>query len=44
VYQTKIVIPIAIALLTELTRKFRRSVRLRDAQCPSVRNALCLWK
>ena len=41
VYQITTVIPSAIALRTELT-KFRRSVQLRDAQCPSVRNALCL--
>jgi len=43
-YQATIVIPAAIAVLTELTRKFRRSVQLLDAQCPSVRNAPCLRK
>jgi hypothetical protein len=42
VYQTTSVISSAIAVLTELTRRFRRSVHLSDAQYPSVRNALCL--
>jgi len=42
VYQATIVIPSAIAELTELTRKCRRNVQLRDAQCPSVRNAVSL--
>jgi hypothetical protein len=43
-YQATFVIPAAIAVVAELSRKFRRSVQLRDAQCPSVRNALCLRK